>query len=608
MQSSEFVSLVRSLEATPGRARRAAPSGDSSGGRMLLIEDDDADAELVGVYLVRQLPEWTFDWVRSLDDALCALEKNRYDMVLADITLPDADGLDVVLRIQNAVDAPPMIVLTGHADERLALETVRAGAQDFITKSQLDDRILKRTIRHAQERQRAEQDLRRLANFDSLTQLANRSSFEERVAQTVARSRRSEQRFALLYVDLDGFKAVNDTLGHEKGDALLVEVASRLRQTLRDCDFAARLGGDEFAIVLEDVATTDDVQCAAERVREVLARRYGAHACQAKVTASIGVATFPESGTTADALVKAADRAMYAAKHSGRNATIIDEALPGTHDLPWGHAFENALSEGEFQLFYQPQVDLDGRLVSAEALLRWERPGHGLVGPGDFLPRLEASDHMVSVGTWIIERACLDFQRLKRAGIVMERIAVNISARQLEDETLIPAVQHALAAANVAPDRLELEVTESAVMKSPEHAAQVLAQLEAMGVRLAMDDFGTGYSSLAHLYRLPFDCVKIDRSFVQDLLDNDRCDTVTRSIVALARELGLSTVAEGVETVQQQRHLRVVGCTTLQGYFFGKPMPYDAFVEAHAPRKRMPVRTIRLGETPVGAMVPHRRG
>ncbi|MEQ9501675.1 MAG: EAL domain-containing protein [Deltaproteobacteria bacterium] len=571
---------------------------------MLLIEDNDADAELVGVYLVRQLPEWQFDWVRCLDDALCALEKNRYEMVLADITLPDADGLDVVLRIQNAVDAPPMIVLTGHTDDRLAVETVRAGAQDFLSKRHLDDQLLKRAIRSAQERRRAEQDLRRLANYDALTQLANRSSFEERVGQTVARSRRSEQRFALLYVDLDGFKAVNDTLGHEKGDALLIEVADRLRQTLRDCDFAARLGGDEFAIVLEDVATTDDVQRAAERVREALARRYGPHVCQAKVTASIGVATFPESGTTADALVKAADRAMYAAKRGGRNATIIDEARGGTHDLPWSHAFELALADEELKLFYQPQVDLDGRLVSAEALLRWDRPGHGLVGPGDFLPRLEASDHMVAVGTWIIERACLDYQRLKRAGIIMERVAVNISARQLEDETLIPAVEHALCAANLSPERLELEVTESAVMKSPDHAARILSQLAAMGVRLAMDDFGTGYSSLANLYRLPFDCVKIDRSFVQDLLDNDRCDTVTRSIVALARELGLSTVAEGVETVQQQRHLRVVGCTTLQGYFFGKPMPFDAFVEAHAVRKRMPVRTVRLGETPVGSLKP----
>lgn len=540
-------------------------------GALLLLEDDDGDAILVQEHVSAQLPLWSVERVSRLSDACKSLERQRFDVILTDLSLPDARGLDAVVRLRAAADAP-MVVLSGAEDERLAVEALRAGAQDFIGKSTVETVTLSRAIRYAQERKRLELDLRRLANLDPLTQLANRSRFEEHLTRAVATARRSGRGFGILYIDLDHFKAVNDTLGHESGDALLVEVGRRLAVTLRDTDLAARLGGDELAVFLE-TETPEQALQTAERIRAALCRPYGTHPVEQRVTASVGIAMYRD-GTTAEAIIAAADRGMYRSKRSGGNAVAFEASEELSMSGPSAADVRAALEMGELRLHYQPQFDADECAGSAEALLRWVRPDGTIIRPDAFLPVLEASNEMVAVGTWVLHTACQDIADWMRRGSSIRRVAVNVSARQLDDETLVAAVGHALTRCGLDPSQLELEVTESAVMRSPEHAARILSDLSKQGVRIAMDDFGTGYSSLAHLHRLPFDLVKIDRAFIMDMHE-PKCATIIRAILALARELRLETVAEGVETLEQARLLIEEGCDQLQGYYLSRPMPTE---------------------------------
>lgn len=568
--------LQASTDALPRTEDLPRPLSNERG-RVLLVEDDETDASLFELHLAECLEDWSAVRVSCLAEATRMLVEQRFDVVLTDLTLPDARGLDAVVKLRALTDAPPMVVLTGSEDERLAIEALRAGAQDFVCKSEVSGASLARAIVYAQERKRLERDLRRLANIDPLTQLANRSHFEDHLARAVATALRSRRKVTLLYIDLDGFKAVNDTLGHDVGDALLVEVGRRLASTLRESDFAARIGGDELAVVVE-VDTPQQAVQAAERIRATLGRPYGPNPVQSRVSASIGIAMSEDASTPAS-LLASADRGMYRAKRSGGNSYAFENDTAVSVDGPSAADVRAALDAGELRLFYQPQFDAQSRPCGAEALLRWLRPDGTLVPPGVFLPALEASREMVAVGTWVLHTACQDAAELMRRGSSIRRIAVNVSARQLDDDTLLAAVRNALARCGLTPAQLEVEVTESAVMRRPEHAARLLAQLSQEGVRMAMDDFGTGYSSLANLHRLPFDLVKIDRAFVTDMHE-PRCASVIRAILALARELELETLAEGVETKQQLQALLREGCNQIQGFYLGKPMPLEQLVEA----------------------------
>jgi len=434
-----------------------------------------------------------------------------------------------------------------------------------------------------------EEKIRRLAYFDTLTGMPNRQHFIERLDHELLRARAEKRRLALLFLDLDGFKRINDTLGHSTGDYLLQAVADRLKQKLRAGDIVsrpaldnttlhfARLGGDEFTIVLPDIEEVGVVRQIAQRVQSVLSLPFTIGADEITVTSSIGVAIFPDDGEDAAALLKHADTAMYHAKDQGRNNwQMYDKAL--TDKAMARMSLENDIRKGlereEFLLFYQPQVLTgDGRIVGMEALIRWQHPERGLVSPADFIPVAEESGLILPMGEWVIRTACRQVEAWRAAGLDTPRVAVNLSARQLRAADFIARVTAIIAETGIGADLLELELTESILMDSELQRIEGLHQLRALGVHFSIDDFGTGYSSLAYVKRFPIGMLKIDQSFVRGLPHSANDAGITTAIIAMARSLDLEVIAEGVETREQRAFLQSAQCGKLQGYLFSPPVP-----------------------------------
>jgi diguanylate cyclase (GGDEF)-like protein/PAS domain S-box-containing protein len=418
-----------------------------------------------------------------------------------------------------------------------------------------------------------------LAQFDPLTGLPNRTLLADRFSQMIVQAERRGSPLAVLFVDLDEFKIVNDTLGHAGGDALLKEVAARLQSTVRAGDTVARISGDEFAIVLADLARAEDAALVAQKVIERLSLAMEVHGKEVFVTASVGVAAFPTDGADAEALIRAADAAMYRAKQAGRNAyqfftPEINQRSRARAQM--GVELRRALEREEFALVYQPKYHLASRQVAgAEALLRWNHPERGTVSPAEFIPVLEETGLIVPVGEWVIRRACEDLKAWQAAGVQVGPVSVNLSARQFRQQDLDRRITALVAAAGIHPSLIELEITESQLMTDPDHAIRVMRALREAGMAIAIDDFGTGYSSLSYLTRFPVGSLKIDRSFVKDMWSDKGDANIVRTIIEMAHSLGFSVVAEGVETEEQATFLRLLRCEQAQGYLFARPMPAD---------------------------------
>jgi diguanylate cyclase (GGDEF)-like protein/PAS domain S-box-containing protein len=422
------------------------------------------------------------------------------------------------------------------------------------------------------QRIESERRLAFLAQFDPLTGLANRTLLTDRFAQMIVQAKRHGSRLAVLFIDLDGFKFVNDSLGHAAGDELLAEVAHRLQAAIRTGDTVARISGDEFAVVLTDLAHAEHAAFVAQKILDRLAEPIVLREREVFVTASIGIAAFPGDGQEAEELLGAADSAMYRAKSAGRNGyqfftSEITQRTRARANLTF--ELRRALERNEFALAYQPKVDLaSAKICGAEALLRWRHPSRGIVSPIEFIPALEESGLIVQVGEWVIRRACEDLKSLKNLPV-----AINLSALQFRQRDLDARIRALVAAAGIDPALLELEITESQLMEDPEHAIRMMRSLREAGIRIAIDDFGTGYSSLAYLTRFPVKSLKIDRSFVADVFSDHADAAIVRTIIDMAHTLGFTVVAEGVETDRQAAFLRQFGCEQAQGYLFARPMP-----------------------------------
>ncbi|MGH7070383.1 MAG: EAL domain-containing protein [Acetobacteraceae bacterium] len=432
-------------------------------------------------------------------------------------------------------------------------------------------------IRDLRERAAAEARIRYLAYHDPLTGLGNREHFKERLDHALAFARRSGQRVALLCLDLDGFKAVNDLYGHAAGDAVLRETARRLRATVRETDSICRLGGDEFVVVQTGIATADAAVRLSERIVETLSEVYPmTFDCQADVTASVGVALFPDDTEEAETLLAHADAALYRVKHDGRSSFSffrpeMDADLRSRRQIE--HDLRHAAALGQLVLEFQPEADCaTGRVVGFEALLRWRHPTRGLIPPAEFIPLAEASGTILSIGAFVLREACLAAAAWPRP----LNVAVNVSPVQLHQGDLPQRVLEALSASGLPPARLELEVTESVLIRDAGRARRVLEEIRALGVRIALDDFGAGYSSLGTLRFFPFDRVKIDRSFVRNLPARDAI-TIMRAVLTLGRGLDITVLAEGVETPDQLASLRDMGCDEVQGYLLGRPQPIETW-------------------------------
>jgi diguanylate cyclase (GGDEF)-like protein/PAS domain S-box-containing protein len=438
------------------------------------------------------------------------------------------------------------------------------------------------------ERKRLDAELEKLANHDSLTGLPNRSLLNDRIAQALAFARRQHCRAAVMFIDLDRFKTVNDTLGHDTGDRLLVAVASRLHACLREGDTVARIGGDEFVVVLPDIGAIGDnvavggVDEVADKLMASLAAPFRIEGHELFVTCSLGISIYPRDGEDIATLLKHADVAMYRAKEEGRNTRqyFAAEMNIRAHErLTLENSLRHALEREEFVLHYQPQIELaSGRIVGMEALLRWRHPELGMVSPADFIPLAEETGLIVPIGEWVLRSACAQNRAWQIAGLPPLRIAVNFSARQFRQVDLVGLVSDALAVSGLAAAHLDVELTESMLMQGPEQVIDTLQRLKAMGVRIALDDFGTGYSSLAYLRRFPIDEIKIDKSFVRDIDSTSGAASLVQAIIGIARSLDLGVVAEGVETPAQHRFLRKHGCDRMQGYLFSRPLPAEEMV------------------------------
>ncbi len=420
-----------------------------------------------------------------------------------------------------------------------------------------------------------------LAYHDSLTSLPNRSLFYDRIYQGLARSRRSNSKIALMLLDIDCFKSINDSLGHDSGDLLLKAFAGRLRESVRDMDTIARLGGDEFVVVLECVNKLDDIVPVANKLLASLGSPIEINGQQVSTTISMGISIFPDDGTDTDELLKNADVAMYKAKEAGKNnyqfytkgmnATAINYLLL-ENDL------RRALDQEQLTLHYQPQIDLhSGNIMGVEALVRWQHPTRGLISPAHFIPLAEETGLIVPIGEWVLREACRQQKRWLVAGKHVGKIAVNLSPRQFRQENFPGKVAAILLETQLSPEYLELEITESCAMEHAGETINQLNQLKQMGLSLSIDDFGTGYSSLSYLQRFPIQKLKIDRSFVHDIHTNENDASIAKTIIGLAHSMKLRVVAEGVETQLQANWLRQHGCDQAQGFLYAKPLPSKLF-------------------------------
>jgi diguanylate cyclase (GGDEF)-like protein len=521
------------------------------------------------------------------------------DLVLLDIVMPLMDGYEVCRRIKAtpAGNHIPVIFVTVIDVTEGKVHGFELGAADYITKPFDIDEVRARIRNHlelarlrrfledlvAQRTallQVSEEKYRTLAHRDPLTGLPNRVLFAELLTHAILHAERNQGQFALLFLDLDNFKTVNESLGHRRGDQLLLEVSRRLQSLLPESDAIARIGGDEFYILLDDGEGMPSIDLMAQRLIDALAEPVELDGQRVYAGASIGIALYPTDGTTAEALQSNADAALHQAKMQGRG--ILRFFSPELSSrakvrLSLEADLRQALECGDLRLHYQPQIELDGsRLVGLEALVRWQHPERGMIPPGEFIPLAEESGLVVQLGDWVLREACRQIRVWTDAGIAPAHTAVNVSAVQLSRGKLVESVLQALAETGIAPAQLELEITESFVMVDRDRAFESLAALKALGVRLSIDDFGTGYSSLAYLQQLEVHKLKIDISFVRDMTSNAGNASIVKAIIALGDSLGLDVLAEGVEWQDQVDHLRALGCGTIQGYLVSRPMSAEA--------------------------------
>lgn len=534
-----------------------------------------------------------------------------YALAFVDMRMPPGwDGLETIERLWAADPHVQVVVCSAHSDydwddfvERLGLtDKLLVLKKPFepieilqcchaLTRKWRDERLLRRQVESLEHvvtartegLEAANRQLRHLATHDALTGLPNRVLFEDRLAQAIAHADRDAHQCAVMVLDLDRFKLVNDSLGHRAGDELLNEVAHRLTGVVRSVDTVARMGGDEFMLIVNPVSERQDAVELARRAIATLAAPIRISGVDLHTSSSVGIAFYPADSASAESLIAHADAAMYCAKQRGRNNLQCFE--PGMDRITRERVklesdLHEALARQQFELYYQPKVDTATECIhSAEALIRWRHPERGLIMPNDFIPIAEECGLIVAIGEWVLREASRECKAWQREGLAPMRVAVNVTASQFRHGNLLSVIREAVADVGLEPRYLELEITESAVMTNPEESAGILEQLSRMGVLVSVDDFGTGYSSMSYLRRFPIDKLKIDRGFVKDLMTRAEDASIVQAIISLAHSLRLKVVAEGVETPEQLDSLRSMGCDQYQGFHFSAPLPAAAFIE-----------------------------
>ncbi len=552
--------------------------------KMLLVVPDQGEYRMIRDLLGQVLhTDYQLEWRDSLDQALKDILTEPVDVILLDYHWPAGNSTHLLTAARSQGCRVPIIVMTDQMEAEVDRTAIRHGASDYLIKGRIDSQLLERTLRYAIERKAAEQRLADLAHYDPLTGVANRILFRERLEHAVRVAQRDQSAFTLMYLDLDAFKQVNDSFGHDAGDVLLMTCAERLNRCIRVTDSVARIGGDEFTLLLEQVHAPKDVAQLAQKVIDTLAEPITLAGHLIRIGCSIGIASYPEAGNNLDALQKHADLAMYQAKQvKGSHYHFFSEAL--NHEVHRFLKLESelrlALQEEQFVLHYQPRVDLStGAVLGVEALLRWQHPQRGLVTPDTFMSVAESSGLIVPIGYWVMRQACRALLHLQEQGLPEIIMAINLSVCQFNDDALVVNVGEILQQERVEPGRIEFELTETTLMENLDRIALCLRALSHLGCSFSLDDFGTGYSSFVHLQRLPIAAMKIDRTFIADISNRLEDSRLVAAMVTLAHSLGKDVIAEGVETVEQQQLLLEFGCDQVQGYFYCAPLPLDTLLQ-----------------------------
>ncbi len=579
----------------------------SSTRTVLLVEDDAGDARLLREMLGDLGSHGTeVTHVECMAEAEKHLTQHAVDAVLLDLGLADAQGLETVRRAQAAAPRVALVVVTGLDDEALALHALQEGAQDYLIKGQIETRGLLRALSHAIERKRIEQALLGMADqmvhsaeHDFLTGLPNRMLLNDRISQAIAAAPRHKSQVAVLFLDVDGFKHINDSLGHAVGDELLQSISRRLVKCVRTSDTVSRQGGDEFVVLLSAAERWEGAAVIARRMLQAVAETHSLGQVEVHVTTSIGVSLYPEDGLDAQTLIKNADTAMYQAKEGGSPRYQFFEPSMNARAVERQFIEESlrgGLDRKEFALHYQPRVDLTtGTMTGAEALIRWTHPNRGEVSTVQFLSVAEECGLMVPIGKWVLREACGQTRAWLAAGLPLGTIAVNVSATELRDEHFLDGVLETLRQTGLDPRCLELELTESVLMNHAESTASILQTLREQGVRVAVDNFGTGYSSLSYLARFPIDTLKIDQSFVRQISTAPGTTNIVTALISMGRSLKLRVAAEGVETQEELAFLQARECDEAQGYYFSRPVPPEAFASLLRAGQRVPGPPAEVG-------------
>jgi len=548
----------------------------------IIIADDDPSILLL---LRHILSEDNYD-VTEASSGLEAIELCRefhYDLAIFDFVMPDVSGIaackEISLQMSNP---PPVLILTSLDDDTSVNSAFEAGAVDYVTKP-VNWSVFKQRVKRIVESEKNKQKVQRLEFHDSLTGLPNRTLLLDRLESGTMRAQRNKTMLALLMVDIDNLKLINETLGHHNGDKIIISVANRLSNSIRDTDTLSRSGGDEFNLIIENIQQIEDIGLMAAKFSRAIEHSMTIMDQDIHVKASIGISIFPQDGTDIGSLLSNADAALYRAKEQGGNIYEFYSPSLGKkakRRLELENNLRRALDKDELVIYYyQPKIDLtSGNADGMEALVRWNHPQQGIISPDEFIPIAEETGLIIPLGKQVIEKACAQFKLWQNANIPVTNISINVSARQFKEQDLVHLLQSTLKKHSLDATHIELELTESALLNNETQAESILNQLHNMGIIISIDDFGTGYASLAYLKRLPIDVLKIDKSFTDGILHDADDIAIVNAIYGLAKGLGLKLVAEGIETLEQLEKIKELGVDYGQGYFWSPPKPADQYI------------------------------
>lgn len=547
---------------------------------IVVLADDDPSIRL----MVRHVLESEdFDIVEASDglEAIKAVEKYHPALILLDAVMPGIDGFTTCQQIKEKGHTDiPVMMITGLDDDASVERAYEVGAIDFITKP-IKWAVLKHRVKSVVAKVIAERKVQLLAYRDSLTNLPNRLLFADRLEQSIIRSDRGRTSMALMLIDIDDFKLVNDSFGHDAGDKLIKAVGELIAKSLRRADTIARLGGDEFAVIIEGIDGPEDAISIADNLTTILEHNVRLDDQETYTSASIGIAVYPEDGKDARTLLKNADTAMFRAKENGRHCFQFykpEMSVSAMERLDLENNLKSAFENDEYLIHYQPIIDIHkNEIVGVEALLRWQHPEKGMIQPNDFVSVVEDCGLIVALGEWLIFSVCKQISVWQEAGLKDQQVSINLAARQFKEQDLVAVFTQAIAEHNIDASSLAVEVTERTLIDNAGGVEDTLKKLRAMGIQVMLDDFGTGYASLAFLKEFPVDVVKIDRAFVIGIPDNHEDSAVVDAIAGLTRGLKLRLLAEGVENERQLDVLKSVGCQYGQGYYWSKPLPGDEY-------------------------------